>query len=991
MSSPLLFWLFTSLLINACSALLEESFVGFNQGNGSVALSQASIIIDTNDFAGVQIAVDSLASDFNAILGHETDIVNYGTASKNGSTSAVIVGSITNSSVIQDLVDTEQIDVSDIEGKWETFLTSVVRNPLPGVDEALVIAGSDKRGTIFGVYTLSEQAGQSPYHWWADVPTKKHDEIYALSKTTTQGPPSVKYRGLFINDEAPALQSWWAARNNVTTAKFDVEFYRHVYDLLLRLKANYIWPAMWAGWPQPGSMFFLDDPLNHKTADEYGIVVSTSHHEPMQRATNEWTISGLGEYDWESNKENVTKFMREGAERAGDLESYFTLGMRGAGDSGLEVDDPIALLKDVFKTQRGIFEDVYGSETAPNQVWAIYKEVATYYAAGLDPPEDVTLLLPDDNYGNVQRLPSAGELGRPGGFGVYFHLEYVGVPRSYKWTNTNGLAKVLKDLSHAYLRGADQMWVINVGDIKPMELPFGFAMDLAWDNSKIDFSTIPEYLLAYASREFGGEDAEEIADILMELNLLLALQRYENVEPSTYSYVNYLEAENIMKRWRDITDKAQTLYDGMPEEYKPAFYQLVYYPVKSGSVFYELQLSLGRNDLYALERRNSANELASTALVHFDEDFDLTEGYDSLLGGKWKNIMRQARYGWTDSWVPPARDMISGLSYVQLRQNTVPALGDVGVVAEGTIPPNPGLWCESCDASKPMEDDFRPTVPLLDPYSPKSRWVDLYMRGDYRVPKPWSVKPEYDWISVSPSKGTLSEDVPDQRLSISVNWDAVPEGFDDIASVEVNSTNGDYEIFSVPVRNIRAPSGFKGYPETDGIMSMEGPHFQDSSFSGDVSLTRIPYLGTRSTSGSLALRPFKDAHESPEDCMSSYVEYKFYLFKTAPLNATLYFNMALDTDPALNLSYSATLDDTEPKFERLVEQPETVGDLPSTWEDAVVNGVWEVAATFGNVTSGEHVLRYSANSPEVYLEKVVLYTSEEVRPSYLGPPETTIL
>jgi hypothetical protein len=344
--------------------------------------------------------------------------------------------------------------------------------------------------------------------------------------------------------------------------------------------------------------------------------------------------------------------------------------------------------------------------------------------------------------------------------------------------------------------------VINVGDIKPMELPFGFAMDLAWDNSKIDFETLPQYLEAYATREFGEADAKDIADILLELNLLVALGRYENIEPTTFSYVNFLEAERILARWRAVTEKAQTLYDAMPKDYRPAFYQLVYYPVKSGSVFYELQLSLGRNDLYALERRNSANALATKALDHFDEDFDLNEDFDALLDGKWKNIMRQAKYGWTDSWVPPARDMISGMSYVQLRQNTVPALGDVGVVAEGTVPPNPGLWCESCDASKPMEDSFRPSVPHLDPYSAKSRWVDLYMRGDYRVPKPWSLTTEYDWVSVTPSSGTLSQEAPDQRLDISVDWSKAPKDFNNITSVYVNSTNGDYEIFSVPVRNI---------------------------------------------------------------------------------------------------------------------------------------------------------------------------------------------
>ncbi|KAF5016959.1 hypothetical protein F66182_11197, partial [Fusarium sp. NRRL 66182] len=398
------------LFCSLSSALLLEPFVAFEASQGSFGLQGATIVYDDKDPVGVKIAVDSLADDLEQITGSKSDISNWRALAGNHSIPSVIIAATANSSLLQSLQEKHDIDISDIQGKWETFKTVPIKSPFPGVQNGLLIVGSDKRGTMFGVYTLSEQSGQSPLHWWADIPAKKHQEIYALPKTTIHGEPSVKYRGIFINDEAPGLTGWWAKQSNRSDYTLDSEFYEHVFDMLVRLKANFMWPAMWGSFvPRPGRIFFTDDPRNQQLADDYGIVVSTSHHEPMQRASNEWNKDKDGTWSWVTNKEAVTEFMEEGVRRAGRNESYFTLGMRGPNDGPMDAKDPVSALKEVFEAQRDILAKYHGNQTSSNQVWTIYKEVYTYYAAGLVPPEDVTLMFTDDNWGNVQRLPTAAE------------------------------------------------------------------------------------------------------------------------------------------------------------------------------------------------------------------------------------------------------------------------------------------------------------------------------------------------------------------------------------------------------------------------------------------------------------------------------------------------------------------------------------------------------------------------------------------------------
>ncbi|KAF2680045.1 glycoside hydrolase family 115 protein [Lentithecium fluviatile CBS 122367] len=992
-------------------ALLEEKFVNFTPGNGSFDIAGATILADANDSVGVHIALNSLVSDFGQITGTRSALHNVtGSSTAPGNSnlvsgSTIIIGS-TNSSLIRQLSNRNIIDVSDIEGKWEMFKTAVVVNPFAGVSKALVIVGSDKRGTIFGIHTLAEQSGQSPYHWFADVPTKKHSAIYALPHSTIHGPPSVKYRGLFINDEEPALTSWWANQHNVSHHPLDTEFYAHVFDLLLRLKANYIWPAMWASsTPPPGQVFFTDDPGNMQLADDYGIVVSTSHHEPMQRATNEWNATETGAWDWRLNKENVTRFMEEGIRRMGNNESYVTLGMRGPSDSPIVGDDALEILREVFEVERDIFKKVLGDRKV-NQVWTIYKEVATYYAAGLNPPDDVTIIMPDDNQGQIQRLPTGNESARDGGVGVYFHFEYFGSPRSYKWSNSNSLAKILKELLQAYWRDANRIWVINVGDIKPMELPFGFAMDLAWNTSRFDFDMIPMYLQLYTEREFGSAHADRIAELLMEFNHLIGMRRFEMVHPGTYSVLNYHEAERILARWRTLADQTKALYGEIADDDKPAYYELLFYPIVSGATYYAVNLGTAFNQQHAMERRNSANSLAQQVLDDFEYDYDLVEDFDALLGGKWKHILSQAKLDAVTqqprNWANPSRDMATNLSFVQSRQNMQFSLGNLGIYAEeSTSPINQGRWAESIDLSMPTMG-YPATLPVMNPYGPAVRTVDLFMRGDYRIPIAWQLDNiPVDWLSITPRSGTLSKKQYDQRLNVTIDWKKVPEGFNKTVNVGITSEPAPYPYFDlirIPVQNQRVPDGFKGFPETAGYISIEAPHFQHSSppssnntskANTTVAFSHIPYLGTRSESGALALRPYTASRSSSTASTSAFAEYSIYLFAPSPaLNATIYINACLDTDPLLLMQFSLTLDNASQNFSRVLGDPKNAGDVPPEWMSDVPNQVWTKKVSFGAVTEGAHTLRWNVNSPEVYLEKIVLDARGGVKESYLGPPET---
>ena len=490
---------------------------------------------------------------------------------------------------------------------------------MKGIQHSLIITGSDRRGTAYGVFELSRRMGVSPWYWWADVPVKKKKEVYVKNGTYYSGTPSVKYRGIFINDEAPAFSGW-------TKEKFggvNHRVYEKIFELMLRMKANYLWPAMW------GNAFNDDDPLNPVLADRYGIVMGTTHHEPMLRAQQEWKRYGKGLWNYDSNEVRLKAFWKKGIEQMDSRESIVTIGMRGDGDMPMTEGSNIALLERIVKDQRNIIADVTQKPPAATpQLWALYKEVQNYYDKGMTVPDDITLLLCDDNWGNIRKLPKRSDSSRAGGFGIYYHFDYVGDPRNYKWLNTNSIPRVWEQMHLADEYGANRIWIVNVGDIKPMELPIQFFLDYAWNTKKWNAGNVDRYTQEWAEQIFGPAFAGPIAEILTAYTKYNSRRKPELLAPDTYSLVNYQEAETVVAEYSALAAKAEKIYNEIPVSYRNAYYQLVLYPVKACANLNKLYLAAGKNRLYAAQGRPSTNDLADSVKKYFDEDASLAHYYN---------------------------------------------------------------------------------------------------------------------------------------------------------------------------------------------------------------------------------------------------------------------------------------------------------------------------------------------------------------------------
>ncbi|KAI8156413.1 hypothetical protein K4K49_002633 [Colletotrichum sp. SAR 10_70] len=893
--------------------MFEQPIVAFSRSEGDELfnLVGATIVVDESDPIGIHIAAQNLANDFGRVTKsdpkpllvskeHEVD-------ADTGADVGILIGCIESSRLLQRLEKDGKLDFGQIRGKWESFLTAPVTDPFPGCRKALVIAGSDKRGAIFGSYTLSEQIGVSPWYFWADVPPKQHEEIYALPEPTHNGEPSVRFRGIFINDEAPALTGW--ARDNF--GGYNSEFYKNVFELLLRLKANFMWPAMWPGYPNPGASFFTDDSENAKVANDYGIAVSTSHHEPMQRATNEWFADNPdGSWNWLTNKEKITEFFDEGVKRAKGIESYFTIGMRGEYDKGMKTDDPAAVVRDVIKTQRAVIKEIHGKEDAVPQLLALYKE-------------------------------------------IYYHFEYVGTPRSYKWINSNSLGKTWHQLQEAHRRNAKQIWVFNVGDIKPMEVPLTFAMALAWDIRSIEAENFVKFYTSLAEANFGSDLATEIADVWHRYDRLAALRRHEHIEPTTFSLLHYGEAESVADRWDSLLNSAQAIHDRAPEHQKAAVFETVLHTVKASQIFTKLQITLGRNQLYARQRRNTANKLAREVLDLFDDDYTLSEEFHSLLGGKWNHIMSQTHYGFGDTWHAPSRDMISGLCYVQRRQNSNPIVGQMGVAVEGHAGVRPGRTNEESDRTHPSRRDLVPGVTLgpMSWYGPSKRWFDIFTRGNQVIH--WKASAPVAWVQLSTTEGTLDPDGDDARIWIAVDWEKVPDDFDQEVLIDIQSQEGDFEQVHLPITGTRVPETFSG-----GL---------------------LPDCG-RTANGAVSVI---DMMKIPKEHLS----YTFYVFSqaTSP-TLQLYFNMTLDFDPEDTMAYHFQVDEESGGMWPLLEK-EDRADHPEGWFHAVQDCIWLRTHNLSksNLGPGKHTIKIQLRHSNLILEKIVVDLGG-VKESYLGPP-----
>lgn len=606
----------------------QQVEIVFEHGAGTFLLLEgdraAQVIADPSDDPAVQSAATNLAKDISR--------VSASPAPKAGPM-PMLVGTLGQNATIDALVKAGKLDISGVDGKWEAFVQQVVDAPMAGVPRALVIAGADRRGTIYGIYDLSSRIGVSPWHWWADVPVQRQKQLYVTAGRRMDA-PKVRYRGIFINDEEPALGTWARKKFGGVNA----QFYEHVFDLLLRSKANYLWPAMW------GKSIWQDDPRSAQLAHDMGIIVGTSHHEPMMRAHVEWERAKAGRWDYTTNSESLKTFWRDGIARSKGQDRLVTIGMRGDGDEPMSETTAITLLEKIVADQRAIIakETISPPEKTP-QMWALYKEVQDYYDQGMQVPDDVLLLFADDNWGNIRRLPKPGQR-RAGGFGVYYHFDYVGDPRNYKWLNNTQIERVWEQMSMARAHGADALWIVNVGDIKPMELPTSFFLDYAWDPDQMPLEALPDYYRRWATQQFGASRAEQIAALLRDSSRVNARRKPELIDAHYYRTDDDGEAERIAQEYRDLDTRARKIAGELGPQYQNAFYQLVHHPIEAMA------------NLHKMYRAVAEGRMDDAAHA-FAQDHAIRQRYEALENGKWHDMMSQTHISYT-GWQQPEQDVL---------------------------------------------------------------------------------------------------------------------------------------------------------------------------------------------------------------------------------------------------------------------------------------------------------------------------------------------
>ena len=950
------------------------SYVSTQPGRGRFPLvadgRAAPIVVSAGDHAGVIRVADDLSADIAAVTGVTPAVTRD--RIPGGGRDPVLLGTIGKSPLIDRLVAAGKLDVRGIAGKWETTVEQIVENPLPGVRRAFVIAGSDQRGSIYGAYDLSRQLGVSPWRFFDDVPVRHQDAVFLLPGRHTQGTPAVKYRGFFINDENPATGTWAPRYFGPGKAPgfpngLNAAYYAKVFETMLRLKANYLWPAVW------GRAFAEDDPQNHATASFYGVVMGTSHEAPMMRGIEEWNRhpAGTGEWSFRRNADAIKAYWRDGAERMAreKIEGVVTLGMRGNGDVSLPDGDGIELMSSIIDTQREILRDT-GLIGAP-QVQTLYKEVQRYWDRGYRPPDDVTVVFCDDNWGNMRKLPDASLPARSGGYGMYYHFDYVGGGRNYKWADTVNLTNTWEQLNLTYRSGVDRLWMVNVGDLKNEELPTQFFLDYAWNPDALPLHRLGEWERQYAAQNFGPALAGEIASVLGDYGHLQSrrkpelLNRRITIDPDTkvityddeagpFSLTDYREIDRVTAEWQALAARADRIRARVPAAWQDAYFQLVYYQVKATANLYALRLAEFTNIRYAGQGRAATNDLADVAEARFADDQALNAYYNNeLAGGKWKDWQLQpkigygnvARYGPNAPWQQPEKDNVAlpDEIYPYLKRIEVPAAAAMGVDLDGG------------DAEK---------LPAFSPYQAQpAQFIEVYNKG--AAPFAYTIRPSVPWVHVTPAAGQVGQQV---RATVRVDWRRAPKG---TTTVPITVTGaGTTKVVQAPIDNrVRRASGFV---EANGYVAMEAVHYTRKV--GDWRL--LPEIG-------------KTGHGlTPLGGTGARLEYGMTLTTTGPVKVTAVLSPRNNVRPTDGLKYAISLDD---------QAPQTVNITTATGaDDTTMNRQWErntsdnvnrTTTTHEVTTAGRHTLKFWMVDPTVIVQRLEVDTGG-VKYSYLGPPES---
>ncbi|OXY98852.1 glycosyl hydrolase [Streptomyces diastatochromogenes] len=968
------------------------SYVSFT--GGAFSLAGAPVVVSAGDHPGVVRVAGDLRDDIERVMGVRP-----------GSTIArfpVLVGTIGRSPLIDGLIDSGKLDVTGVRGRWETSLQTVVDHPMPGVERAFVIAGSDPRGTIFGAYDVSYGIGVSPWYWWDDVPPVHRDEVWVRAGRFTQGTPAVKYRGIFVNDENPALGAWAPAHFGPGKAAgypggFNADFYARVFEVLLRLKGNYLWPAVW------GRAFAEDDPENHRRASEYGIVMGTSHEAPMMRGIEEWNrhatagrdpYGGTGEWSYRRNAEAIRAYWRAGIQRMVDqgFEGVVTLGMRGNGDTSLPDGDGIELMQEIIAAQRQIIEEVTGKPAAETpQVWTLYKEVQRYWDRGLRAPDDVTVVLTDDNWGNIRRHPAEA---RPGGYGLYYHFDYVGVGRNYKWVDTANLRNVWDQLHQAHAYGNHGLWVANVGDLKGNEVPTEFFLNYAWNPSGWPLERLGEWERRYARQNFGPGpgQAAEIASILAAYGSLQARRKPELLnrritladgkvvyddQQSPY-YFGHRELERVTREWQELGRRADRLARRLPAPVQDAWFELVGYEVTATANLYALREAEFTNLLYARQGRAATNDRAAEAEAALAKDFALADRFNSTVAnGKWRGFQTQPhidygdvdRYGPNAGWQQPEKDNVAlpDVLFPAVRRIEVPEAAELGVSVDGSE--DAGEWWPGGGAVREA------SLAEFSPYQTRpQQYVEIFNRG--RTPFEYRVECSVPWLLVDRPRGRVEQQV---RLEVRVDWSRAPAGRSE-GALTVSGAGTSVRVGCTAVNPPRR--GLRGFVEAGGYVAVDAEHYDRAV--GEW--RRLDGIGR--TGAGMTPWPVTGPRRTPGGSSAPRLEYEVSLLSEPAGEVTVWAYVS-PRNPALptgGLRYAVSFDDAAPRSVDITAGADD-GLMNMTWARNTSDNVNATATKHSVTKIGVHRLKFWMVDPTVVLQRLVIDTGG-LPALYLGPLES---
>lgn len=913
------------------------------------------LFVDSADDPAVARTAGDLGADLERISGIRPRLQRT-TSGISGR--AVLIGTIGTSPVIDRLIAEGRLDVSEVTGRWEASVTRVVDRPLPGVERALVIAGSDRRGTVYGIYDTSERIGVSPWYWWADVPVEHHDTVAVAAGPFTRHEPSVRYRGIFINDEQNLTT--WSHRTQEPDKNIGPETYKKIFELLLRLKANYLWPAM-----HPYSDFFNKHPENARLADEYGIVVGSSHPEALLRnGVHEWEPwaqehrnpdGSLPEYDYTVNPEVIADYWRARARQNSGYESSWTIGMRGLHDSALQtryattIPEKVVVMNKIIADQRKILAEEVGAAAVP-QIFIPYKEVLELYNNGVQVPDDITLIWPDDNHGNMRQLPTDAERRRTGGNGIYYHISYWGRPKSYLWLDTTQLAKIWQELRRAYDHRVDRMWIINVGDLKSQETGLSFCMDMAWDVHRWGPDDVEEFLVEWAGRQFGRRYGREIAAIRTEYYRLAAEQRPEFVARGTISLIHHGdEAGRRMAAYQALLDRTEALGRSLPPAYQDAFYELVQYPVHGAYLMNLKFYWADRNALAVRQGRGAGvNRYADLSNAAHAEEEAITRRYNTeIAGGKWNGVVDP--YPSQIPKAPGRPDVV---------RTTPPEAPGLGLAAEGN----------EIGTERPLS---------FSSYPRDRRFVDVFNTG--LLPFPWSASASHPWVRLSATSGTITHQT---RVWVSIDWKRAPKG---LREATVTFT-GAGQSLSVPLRVANDGEGArkraKGFVEAHGYVSIEAAHFDGRVARGGADWRTVRGLGRRQAA--VEAVPSTAAPITEElTARAPELSYRIRFAGAGTFPVTVFRLPSLDERGKRRIAIA--LDDGPAVV--LSGQAIATGNRGDAWAKNVEEGIEKLT---GNVTvagPGDHVLRLLMVDPGMAVDQIVVNTGG-LPASYLAPPES---